>query len=1454
SINRIYGDCLTSACSDNQYISSAEEMAVFVPENTTIKVKYKVDDDFVLFDGAYSVTCTDDNGLIINSGNWLLKDGCHLGGGCVPNYKLATINVDAGWHYWHLSFCERGGNDWFDFRVVDESGNNFVPYYYYFTAVNHYRYLSKIHLNEGLYLFDCKDFIDNDGDWNLNAGAYENDGIPAPWFNHTLYNSTNGYEVLNDNYPQFGELNVDCFDEGCDGKPGPYDFNGNLGNCNYQNEHDCNDDYDNDFDGLTDSFDPDCRPPNADCSLLNKSWVVPSSKNGLDGCCGDDNYTFSPDGTGDYGWAGPDPDKDYLCWFNETSGKGQWVWAKEPTVPFHLYNVENNTKKVSDTVSNGQQWYYCDATGDSVLTSGSEGAIAVGDEESFQGATISTHDPLYCYNYPDLDGDGCCDEFEDNKGTDPCDIQDYPMVDGEIDPDCFNPNPIFSKCTLTCRYACTPGIDTDGDSIDDPFDAVNDGTRALQFGCDGTDNPHYPGPGNCPNLEDNGERSSYCGGSSGGIGERPKDDLDTSIIQEHPCEPENTSEACTNIDPDTLEPIDDDYDGFANCEDADCWAFPVCDDYADWGGTERDCGDNNDNDGDGSTDCEDTNCTQNGYDGDGYKCNYVGGLDSNQYDTTYKNRSFLCYKANSTNYFAECCSYNDCKNINTIENYNFFGIGDNIHVLESFDTTPNNVRVIDNVFIINLVPSPIKWSFSNWVNWSGFNTLELDYGSNQENIKMRLYDSDENPIRDVKFWNNSVSGGSTGVFHHVSYDLTANPINQVVAKFSVEAVGSDSGKIILDNIYLTTDSNPDNSDNWYCGDYGIWVKDFDPASGDTDMVVAAKRGACDARLAFGWTGGFTEGHCCGDDTKSPSQAEYFNDTEAGCWGGITVPKNHLVGKMIGNRSFNNFLYVGVPNTSFFACGPISAEWKNKKVSYDGSTDESYNLVAGNLSFCSVVGDFFCNNFTNNAVQDDFYWSGDRTGLSNTIQPNERNTVKAKPYIKSGYNPRPQDPVLGCCPADACWNGTECMESWYWENYTQRVPVFNGSTDHNPVPNETWGERCINGSWEESNIKKTWDARYTGFCHYDTQCLVNPIDPPDPHHSFPADSSKPELNYSADPNNYWFAGFDYQGKSDWKNDYSATKIQCINNGTFIADHYCEEGNWSSRTKLLASFFVNMTIPTDDYTLFCEDSPKVLSGKLPVEKFPGINLSKFAAGIGYLPVDSLATNGFCVIRLNDQTIAGTSLNLEINQSMSLIQKQGYPDEAAMSFAELVSGAQNYCDNVISNPTYFDFEFHKCSNSGSMKLYYNPSLKMVVFSNQNINSLESTSFQNILQSIINFFKSIFGYVETQTGPEFSFVKEKTDFNKLFIYKKADLSKMILGVTETKYDNLTGLPQKFTLINYTGIPNIRDTLIVSSYLFRNQYSQNAFNVTNVGSSTLVYGKNVSDEVWIDLTANLEP
>jgi len=174
------------------------------------------------------------------------------------------------------------------------------------------------------------------------------------------------------------------------------------------------------------------------------------------------------------------------------------------------------------------------------------------------------------------------------------------------------------------------------------------------------------------------------------------------------------------------------------------------------------------------------------------------------------------------------------------------------------------------------------------------------------------------------------------------------------------------------------------------------------------------------------------------------------------------------------------------------------------------------------------------------------------------------------------NPNPQQQT-SCCAADQCWDGGTCR---------------NNQRD-NPFEDPINDFRCIDGDWTQASKKSTPDGIPRGYCPENSQCLVDPF-------GNPGQDNQPDLN-----------------------------PVCISNEQFIVDDYCENGEWSTRTKFVALQLIDIA-GTNDFVVFCDTPQNVLNDlDYTIQGQPVQNL-----------VSIQNTNNFCVLSFKEQVIPDAS----------------------------------------------------------------------------------------------------------------------------------------------------------------------------------------------------------------------
>lgn len=350
----------------------------------------------------------------------------------------------------------------------------------------------------------------------------------------------------------------------------------------------------------------------------------------------------------------------------------------------------------------------------------------------------------------------------------------------------------------------------------------------------------------------------------------------------------------------------------------------------------------------------------------------------------------------------------------------------------------------------------------------------------------------------------------------------------------------------------------------------------------------------------------------------------------------------------------------------------------------------------------------------------------------------------------------------CCAKTECWDGSQCVANQ--KSNPSAQPIGNSS-------------RCIDGEWTESQITTAVDGATSGYCPGKTQCLVN---------IFGANEAS----------------------------------QCINSSSYVNDNYCENGVWSSRTKLLALKLLK--IKSGDFTLSCGSKENELNNLQYLTES-----NEVAANI----LANLQTNNFCILKTGDKIIAASSINRNLEE---------IPGSSISIF-----GVSGCADGLID-----DGQYHSCDSTN--KVWFNKRLKSFIYSTTAISvPSEQETFNSFMEfigsPIINIINSIKRLI---INPPFddSYLRGIKKFDKLYMAQQG--GKTIKGTIE-------GADFKNAVIEYTGFE-------ADICAFAEQYSQAKKDVSSGLSCkkegntyyVLVQGSRLTninpESIWPDLTSKL--
>ncbi len=360
------------------------------------------------------------------------------------------------------------------------------------------------------------------------------------------------------------------------------------------------------------------------------------------------------------------------------------------------------------------------------------------------------------------------------------------------------------------------------------------------------------------------------------------------------------------------------------------------------------------------------------------------------------------------------------------------------------------------------------------------------------------------------------------------------------------------------------------------------------------------------------------------------------------------------------------------------------------------------------------------------LQNPFVWIGD-----DVEQPTEHT-----PSLGSNQA------MAACCPTNHCWNGRTCVDAAVMAEHPDVAEILPDGNAY----------RCVEGEWTPQVMKYDWKHEGWGFCLAEGQCLVsNQGDPAATAQSFRSNIFRRE---------------------------PAVLPSCIGDGEYVLDHYCDGGDWTSRTKFVAAHLLKSLEGADDYTLYCTSphdavpEPGLVTPFLGKAELSGPDCFDGALTDSVFQGDPLGClNNICVVTYGDgedqQRVFATSLNNRLDDTPSILHAAGVTGDLPQ---------------IAANCAGADFD--NCVGDG---VAYSSGLNAIVFG-----EIDLPVWEDAKRFIANLFQNFFGQ-ESVLSEEEEFLAEAHNFREIYVRKNGD--QIVRAVKEIKNEE-----QRTIIAEYAG------------------------------------------------------
>ncbi|MBU1704757.1 MAG: hypothetical protein KJ922_05310, partial [Nanoarchaeota archaeon] len=579
-----------------------------------------------------------------------------------------------------------------------------------------------------------------------------------------------------------------------------------------------------------------------------------------------------------------------------------------------------------------------------------------------------------------------------------------------------------------------------------------------------------------------------------------------------------------------------------------------------------------------------------------------------------------------------------------------------------------------------------------------------------------------------------------------------------------------------------------------------------------------------------------------------------------------APENAKITKQtvtVGTETFyctDKFTFTNEPDSDKAACEGAGKTWTGSSCCGDDGADDDY-LDENGIGAC-WNGNFVANNHTvtnhDNIIVEKGIFYGCTTDYQSftdiaddIIVYSSGCSIRGSHFCSyNGSWESPKNATQRNRTATAGWDSGVgmpqecCMQGQCWDS--------KGCVDEGTLDNEKY--TCFEGAWDLRELRYSWDLTESGYCADNSQCFVD---------------------YEADNTD-----------------------NCIDDKDYIFDHYCDNGEWTSRTKILAAHMLEIAEANTlaNYTLFCDSYDAALNYldydivKGGTNRGPLVNYFEYKAqcsdsrapeaapaGSPEPVVPEKCVNKVCVLKYmkevggEEMVLFGTTLN---NWTESQTKKNSNYLGLFLQTYEPVYGTVD-CSSAMQK----DGMFHICKIGGAndQRVWWNNRLESIITSKDDIKEqgtaiigLADISLpQRVAFFFRNPFRTIFDWIRAtlqniNRDPSFNqktpgietvaeiygFVDNATDFSRIYLAR--DGPRQVKGISEEVYVNPEDRYQNknFTSVTYTCIPGkICDS--IKNYDELVVGSAGRVSCANDSINTYVVSRfPLGRDLWTDLTA----